>query len=200
MKKDSKRYNATLEIKRQGLQTIKTAQSSLKSLQIGSVEESLISFLASIQEDFHFDPFRNEEAVQAAPKNATSDIEMQHSDSQPIETAKLLNASESKRNHSTLKNDSIVWAKLPGYPWFPGKMQLKHRLAPAKVLQQKRRDGSILINFYDGTWGWVSSEKLQPFNGRMLETSSKKSKNIKSSKEKLLEAFQLAMRDYRNKK
>lgn len=93
-----------------------------------------------------------------------------------------------------LSPGTIVWAKMPGFPWFPGTVaDEKDKAVPSKVSAQKPdnalKDRVHLVRFTGDrnrvTWGWVPAALLQTFN-ESADADDKiiKNQRYKSQKER----------------
>ncbi|KAJ3086139.1 hypothetical protein HK100_008798 [Physocladia obscura] len=83
----------------------------------------------------------------------------------------------------------IIWAKVKGYPWWPGRIEHEDNL-PENIKQIKPRQTSIPHEpiYFCGTrdYGWQTHDTLRPFEEFKKEFSDK---GLKSA------AFQLAVRE-----
>ncbi|KAI9597470.1 PHD-zinc-finger like domain-containing protein [Syncephalis fuscata] len=79
-------------------------------------------------------------------------------------------SSKPKRASSrvSLLPGDLVWAKMPGFPWFPAELVQPSKSVPAAVMSYKEPDKDKLICFFDRhmkqrSWQWVNASGLQPF-------------------------------------
>ncbi|KZV96800.1 hypothetical protein EXIGLDRAFT_765035 [Exidia glandulosa HHB12029] len=93
-----------------------------------------------------------------------------------------------------LPQGTIVWAKMPGFPWYPGAVFAENDgTIPTKVKSQKpdnaAKDKVHLIRFTGEknrvTWGWIPAGQLQTFN-ESADADAKilKNQRYKSAKER----------------
>jgi len=85
---------------------------------------------------------------------------------------------------------SIVWAHVPGHPWWPAQLQIPRPEHP----KQLRKNDTIFVAFYGGDFAWVGRKDISTFKGKQGTHYEKAVRytNTNPKKQPLLDAIDLA--------
>ncbi|KAI8053328.1 hypothetical protein BDF22DRAFT_470691 [Syncephalis plumigaleata] len=99
-------------------------------------------------------------------KQASSSSSLTHDTSQSSQSAQSLRKQRiSKR--VALSSGDIVWAKMPGFPWFPAELVQPSKSIPDSVMNYREPNKDRLVCFFDKhmkqrSWQWLATKDLQP--------------------------------------
>lgn len=114
---------------------------------------------------------------------------------------------KNKPKFATIKNSSVVWAKIKGFPYYPAQIIKLGRLGasnskaiPKEILRnaKSKKENFCLVKFFDadGAYALVGKNTIKPlgedFDTDFSKIVQKKGVVVKSTKQDLFRAFQEA--------
>jgi len=90
------------------------------------------------------------------------------------------------------KESQVVWAKLPGHPFWPGlKVDLKKDKVPPETLNMRKENEALVIFFGENSFGWVREDQVLDFK----EAYAEKAREPIRNKARFNSALQEALND-----
>ncbi len=72
----------------------------------------------------------------------------------------------------------VVWAKLPGHPFWPGlKVDLERDEVPRETLAMRKHDEALVIFFGENSFGWVREDQVLDFKEAYAEKAREPTRN-----------------------
>ena len=90
------------------------------------------------------------------------------------------------------KESQVVWAKLPGHPFWPGlKVDLKKDKVPPETMNMRKENEALVIFFGENSFGWVREDQVLDFK----EAYAEKAREPIRNKARFNSALQEALND-----
>ena len=90
------------------------------------------------------------------------------------------------------KESQVVWAKLPGHPFWPGlKVDLKKDKVPPETMNMRKENEALVIFFGENSFGWVREDQVLDFK----EAYAEKAREPIRNKARFHSALQEALND-----